>query len=152
MIDTARLARSHAYFIMLFNFVQATSATKTSQPKMYPYLKRLCDLFALYHIEGLMGDFTEDSYLSAAQAGAVRRVIKQLLVEIRPDAVLLVDSFAESDYTLNSDIGRYDGNVYQALWDRAQREPLNKTSVAEGYHKYMHPMIKSGMAKLNAKL
>jgi len=152
LIDTARLARAHAYYILVFNFVQATSQAEKNQPKLYPYLKRLCDLFALFHIESLMGDFTEDSYLSASQAGAVRRVIKQLLAEIRPDAVLLVDSFAESDYTLNSDIGRYDGNVYQALWDRAQREPLNKSQVAEGYHKYQQPLIKSGLAKLKAKL
>ena len=35
--------------------------------------------------------------------------------------------------TIDSALGRYDGNAYQALWERAQQEPLNATEVAEAY-------------------
>ena len=27
----------------------------------------------------------------------------------------------------------YDGRVYEALWDRAQREPLNEKEVTDAY-------------------
>lgn len=39
----------------------------------------------------------------------------QLLRELRPDAVALVDSFGIEDYQLNSCLGRSDGDVYRAL-------------------------------------
>jgi hypothetical protein len=44
---------------------------------------------------------------------------------IRPDAVAVVDSFGFTDETLNSAIGREDGNVYEALFAYAKSSPLN---------------------------
>ena len=69
---------------------------------------------------------------------------------VRRDAVALVDAFDLSDHFLNSALGRKDGmglsacrlqwfsqisrktwpaagNVYEALYDYAQKEPLNQT-------------------------
>jgi len=37
----------------------------------------------------------------------------QVLRELRPDAVGLVDSFAIPDYVLDSSLGRFDGDVYR---------------------------------------
>ena len=51
------------------------------------------------------------------------------LVFSRPDAVPLVDAFDYSDHHLNSALGRYDGNVYQHLFDMAQASPLNRQPV-----------------------
>ena len=53
-----------------------------------------------------------------------------LFAEIRPNAVNLVDAFDYPDELLQSCIGRYDGNVYQALYEYAQNSPLNKTDVS----------------------
>ena len=39
----------------------------------------------------------------------------ELLLELRPDAVALVDGFGFEDYQLDSCLGRSDGNVYHAL-------------------------------------
>ena len=38
----------------------------------------------------------------------------QVLRELRPDAVGLVDSFAIPDYVLDSSLGRFDGDVYRS--------------------------------------
>lgn len=43
-----------------------------------------------------MGDFLEDGYFTACQAELVREGVRALLVEIRPDAVALVDAFNHS--------------------------------------------------------
>lgn len=53
-----------------------------------------------------------------------------LLTKIRPNAVTLVDAFAITDRKLNSTLGRYDGQVYSALYDYAMGSPLNKTKVS----------------------
>ena len=51
--------------------------------------------------------------------------MRDLLVKLAPDAVPLVDAFDWHDRQLKSAIGRYDGNVYEALMDSAQRNPVN---------------------------
>ena len=53
-----------------------------------------------------------------------------LFAEIRPNAVALVDAFDYPDKVLNSCLGRYDGQVYQALWDYCQSSPMNEKDVS----------------------
>ena len=53
--------------------------------------------------------------------------------EIRPDAVPLVDSFGFLDSQLQSTLGRYDGNVYEAIYDEAaNKNPLNNSKEGKG--------------------
>lgn len=59
--------------------------------------------------------------------------IKELLSQLRPNAVALVDAFDVSDKKLNSVLGRYDGNVYEHMFEWARRSPLNSTEVSEGH-------------------
>ena len=47
----------------------------------------------------------------------------------RPDAVSLVDSFGVCDMFLGSALGSYDGNVYERLYDAAQKSAVNKYEV-----------------------
>ena len=44
---------------------------------------------------------------------------------IRPDVIGLTDAFDIPDRTLASTIGRYDGNVYEALYEAAKKSSLN---------------------------
>jgi hypothetical protein len=75
--------------------------------------------------------------------------INQLLAQLRPNIVALVDAFAFTDNQLNSSLGRYDGepvcvhflrvnvdvrsnytgNVYEHMAAWAAKEPLNRTQV-----------------------
>ena len=64
-----------------------------------------------------LADHLEDGYLSGRQAGLVRQQVRTLLGQVRPDAVALVDAWNFPDHVLASAIGRYDGNVYQAMFD-----------------------------------
>ena len=49
--------------------------------------------------------------------------------EIRPHAVKLVDSWAIPDYLLDSALGRWDGRVYERMFEIASQEnPLNDTT------------------------
>jgi len=41
------------------------------------------------------------------------------------EAVQITDAFGLSDFELGSVLGRYDGRVYENLWDEAQRNPIN---------------------------
>lgn len=59
--------------------------------------------------------------------------IKELLCQLRPNAVALVDSFDLHDKKLNSVLGRYDGNVYEHMFEWARNSPLNATEVSQGH-------------------
>ena len=65
-----------------------------------------------------------------------------VLWQIRPNAVALVDAFNYTDHFLGSTLGRYDGNVYPALYAEALKDPLNDTVVPDGYHEFIRPVLK----------
>ena len=67
--------------------------------------------------------------MSSMQLDTVRSRLLQLLADIRPNAVALVDAFDFPDALLCSVLGRYDGRVYENLYNWAANSPLNKTSV-----------------------
>ena len=68
-------------------------------------------------------------YLSTEQLAMAEVRMVELLGQIRPDAVPLVDAFDFTDRSLCSILGRYDGNVYENMYKWAKSSPLNKTEV-----------------------
>jgi acyl-CoA oxidase len=61
--------------------------------------------------------------------GLQSSILELMTVKIRPHAVKLVDAWSVPDFLLNSALGRYDGKVYETLFDMAHRQnPLNKTT------------------------
>lgn len=69
--------------------------------------------------------------LTVPQLAQITQRIKALMAEIRPNAVALVDAFDYRDEMLNSTLGRYDGNVYENMFEWAKSSPLNRTEVKE---------------------
>ncbi|KAJ3743326.1 peroxisomal oxidase [Lentinula detonsa] len=74
----------------------------------------------------------------------LRMTIAQNCLSLAPEAIGLTDSLGFSDWELDSALGVYDGNVYQALWDKAQTEPLNDKEVPDAYGESIKPMLCRG--------
>lgn len=136
LIEMARASRSYAQMILLKNFMEGidketnSSTIGAAEVEVFQQLARLC---ALSWMEKDLGDFLEDGYLTAQQAGWVRSSVLASLDAIRPDAVALVDAWDFSDFRLRSSLGRWDGDVYPALLDVARRDPLNAVEPGPGY-------------------
>jgi len=151
LVEVTRTSNAHCLLIVVGNFYKAIEAIKANTTtnnnngtqSLVPVLERLAALFALYHIEQGLAEFLEDGYMNQAQAQLVRKEVRVLLTELRPDMVPLVDAFGLSDFQLNSAIGGYDGHVYETLYEWAQRSPLNKKKVVSGYEEYLKPIIHS---------
>lgn len=141
LIEIQRASQAHCYTIIAKTFIDKVLAIKKENPKLYPVLKSLCDLFNLYNLEKDIGELTEDGYLSYKQSMMLRNEMKQLLVQVRKNAVPLVDAFNIPDFTLCSALGRYDGNVYQEMYEWSQKEPLNQEIVSSGFIKYINPLM-----------
>jgi acyl-CoA oxidase len=41
------------------------------------------------------------------------------------EAVQITDAFGFTDYELGSVLGRYDGLVYETLWNEVKKDPVN---------------------------
>lgn len=67
--------------------------------------------------------------MSTHQLSLLRNRRVDLLAELRPNAVALVDAFDYPDRLLNSALGRYDGQVYDALYEYAKSSSLNMYQV-----------------------
>lgn len=56
-----------------------------------------------------MGDFLEHGLLDASAGALVRREVRQLCAELRPEAISLTDAWQFTDKFLSSAIGKSDG-------------------------------------------
>ena len=136
-----RAGRAHCMYTILISFNSFVASAKQSYPELVPQLTKLRDLFALYYTERDLGEFLEASQYSPVQAGWIHEQVEAIMREIRPNAVALVDAFNHSDRDLNSALGRYDGNVYEALFEWTKRDPMNKTDVVACYEDTIKPIV-----------
>jgi acyl-CoA oxidase len=68
-------------------------------------LRKLADLFALYHLEKHKGWFLENGFMAGKRARAISGHVTRLCEEVRRDAVSLVDAFGIPDQCLGAPIG-----------------------------------------------
>jgi len=138
--DFIKLNEAHCSYLFLQAFIY--SLQHLTDPSLVKVLSPLCALFAFVKIEEKSGDLLIDGFLSGEQGKLVAKGIKLLLQEIRPNAISLVDSFAFSDFYLNSSLGKYDGRVYEDLFERAKHDPLNTSEVSEAYTLHLSRLLK----------
>lgn len=116
-------------------------------------MQRLFDLMVLQQVSEHGGDWIDTMNSKLLRTCQLR--IEQLLQELRPDAVALVDAFGFSDAELKSTLGRYDGNVYEAIYEQAKRSPLNQSSRMVGWEKFEKHLdldiLREGMRKQHAR-
>ncbi|XP_072737779.1 peroxisomal acyl-coenzyme A oxidase 1 isoform X3 [Ciconia boyciana] len=137
-VDLVRASEAHCHYVIVKLFTAKLS--EISNAAVRAVMTELCLLYALYGISKNTGDFLQAGILTSAQVTQVNQHVKELLGIIRPNAVALVDSFDFHDVHLGSVLGRYDGNVYENMFEWAKKSPLNNTEVHESFHKHLKPM------------
>ncbi|KAI9259026.1 acyl-CoA dehydrogenase/oxidase C-terminal [Phascolomyces articulosus] len=151
LVDVARVCKAHCQLVLVQSFfvrIQQASE-KDLGPEERKVLQSLAYLFALHTMEKDVAEFLVSGYLSAAQSKLLKRQVLDLVALIRPNAVSLVDAFSFPDYFLASALGRYDGNVYEAMTEYVEKEPLNQKVVVDGYEKYIKPFVHRGLQRKN---
>uniref|UniRef100_A0A4W4E8Y7 Acyl-coenzyme A oxidase n=1 Tax=Electrophorus electricus TaxID=8005 RepID=A0A4W4E8Y7_ELEEL len=135
-IELIRASEAHCHYVVVKLF--AAKLTEISDTAVHSALSSLALLYALHGVANNSGDFLQVLTINALSQ--VTQRMKALLAEIRLNAVALVDAFDYHDEMLNSVLGRYDGNVYESMFEWAKRSPLNRTEVHESYNKYLKPL------------
>uniref|UniRef100_UPI00398E9DBA peroxisomal acyl-coenzyme A oxidase 1 isoform X2 n=1 Tax=Pristiophorus japonicus TaxID=55135 RepID=UPI00398E9DBA len=137
-IDLVRASGAHCHYVVVKLF--AAKLSEITDTAIHEVLSTLFLMYALYGISKNSGDFLHAGILNDAQIFQVQQRVKELLAVLRPNAVALVDAFDYPDAVLASVLGRYDGNVYEHLFEWAKRSPLNKTEVHESFYKHLKPL------------
>jgi acyl-CoA oxidase len=129
MVDLHRLAIAHSESILIENFYNAVfegTPKPTIDGTSHVVIKDLFRLFALTTIDSKSTEFILSGALEISKLHDLAPTIQKLLSAIRPHAVPLVDAWSIPDYLLDSALGKQDGDVYNALWQKAHLEnPLN---------------------------
>ncbi|XP_067353702.1 peroxisomal acyl-coenzyme A oxidase 1 isoform X1 [Channa argus] len=137
-IDLVRASDAHCHYVVVKLFTDKLG--EIGDTAVHSVLSTLALLYALHGITENSGDFLQAGLLTVPQVLQISVRIKELLSQLRPNAVPLVDAFDFHDKKLNSVLGRYDGNVYENMFEWARRSPLNATEVHESFHKYLKPL------------
>lgn len=125
---------SHCYYMIISNFISKVKESNNEEIKNI--LSHLLILFACTQFL----DNNWGGYFNKEDLKVIDTKVKAILPFIRQNSVALVDAFGIPDGILRSTIGRYDGNVYEALFDAAQRSSLNQTDPFDGYT-YLKPHL-----------
>jgi acyl-CoA oxidase len=129
MLHLHRLSRAFSESLLVTNFYEAVYAEKPNPPvdeATLGTLQTLFRLFALYTLDISASEFLLSKALTIEMLQHVTPTIQELMAQIRPHAVRLVDAWSVPDYLLESALGSYDGDVYNRLFHKAHKEnPLN---------------------------
>lgn len=128
-LDLVQCSRFHCYFIILRSFINQTLQIDDLHVKNA--MKNLCMFFAFSHIQDHFGDWI--GYFSYDHLLWVKEIVRDLILLLRNDLISFTDAFEFPDNVLNSALGKFDGNVYEALYESAKNSPLNKTDPFAGY-------------------
>ncbi|KAI7559257.1 acyl-CoA oxidase [Hortaea werneckii] len=127
LIQLRKVSHAESQSILVSNFYDALQRSDEDlRPGVRIHLQKLFKLFALYTMEQEARDFLKAQAVSDEDLDQLPETIQILMADIRPHAVNLVDAWKIPDFLLDSALGRYDGKVYEDLFNRAHRlNPLN---------------------------
>lgn len=129
-----RMSVAHCQFMLVKYFYQAVQTDKALQTgDLKSAIEPLFRLFALYTLETEATEFFAAGCLNQATYEEAKKEVLACLAQVRPNAVPLVDAFKFPDFLLQSSLGRYDGEVYKDMIDRAAREPANGKIINSDY-------------------
>ncbi|XP_014790575.1 peroxisomal acyl-coenzyme A oxidase 1 isoform X1 [Octopus bimaculoides] len=126
-------------------FIEAIGQIKEN--RLASVLTDVCKFYCAFNIVENIGDFLQFNLLTVEQVKLLKTAMYNQLSKIRPNAIALVDAFDFSDRFLHSALGRYDGQVYQALYDYAKLAPINSKEVHDSCKEYLLPFLKQQSLK-----
>ncbi|KAJ6711907.1 PEROXISOMAL ACYL-COENZYME A OXIDASE 1.2-RELATED [Salix purpurea] len=147
--DLVEAAVAHCQLIVVSKFIDKLQQDIPGKG-VKQQLQNLYYIYVLNLVHKYLGDFLSTGCITPKQASLANDQLRSLYSQIRPNAIALVDAFNYTDHYLGSVLGRSDGNVYPKLYEEAWKDPLNDSVVPDGYHEYVHPILKQQLR--NARL
>lgn len=134
LVDFYRLSKAHAQYMVVKTNLSTLKKIEQEgkiDKNLLEVLIKLFRLFALHTLEQEGAEFYTSGACSKIQITLARtNTVMNLLKDIRPHAVRLVDAWGFDDWVLDSSLGRADGKVYEDMFYRASElNPLNDITI-----------------------
>jgi acyl-CoA oxidase len=140
-LELCNAVRAHCGLFLLTNFVRAVDKVRHSHPptnfSLFVFVLILCvkvedkplkavlsRLVIMYSLSSILDDPQWNGLLNTAQIRLIKQAVIEVMEQLRPDAVALVDAFDFPDRVLNSAIGRYDGTELSSSDLRREKNSL----------------------------
>jgi acyl-CoA oxidase len=138
-VELVEASRVHTVLYIFHCFDLSINAVRSKQSApLIAVLEKLRSLYALKQIEQSLVHALSSGLLDRRAVNLLHCAVRHLYATLRSDAVALVDSFDIPDFILNSVLGRRDGNIYEAYFDRVKS---TSSAVAPYFDKLIRPMI-----------
>jgi len=137
----AATAHGHA-FLANVAFEQMKLLRKNKVPAdLERVLKQILELYIVDSFLQNVGDIILATGITARQVREVESRYESLLLDLRRNAVAIVDGFDFHDRVLDSTLGCYDGRVYERLMEAARQSPLNEEPVNISFQTHLKPFM-----------
>ncbi|KAK8200961.1 hypothetical protein M8818_006281 [Zalaria obscura] len=134
LVQLHKLSRAFSQSLLVGSFYDALACNDNMSPGLREIMWRLFRLFALSTMDAAAREFSTARAVADHDLDLLPGRVQALMTEIRPHAVNLVDAWSIPDFLLDSALGRYDGRVYEDLFNRAHRlNPLNEVTFNPDY-------------------
>lgn len=144
-IDFMRLCKAHCQAIVVGLYHKFMGGLQDE--RLLPIFKLINDIYVLALLEKEFGEFVVTKCINSQDYETITDKLKELYKKFRSSAVGVCDAFGIPDNLLISALGRYDGNVYEALYNSTKLEPMNETDVTDAYYRHLqfilHPERKA---------
>ena len=135
-------ATLHGHVYLARNAIKQLPQLRNSvNRELYELVEQLVELFVLDTFLRQLGAILKFNSIGGRQLQQLEHRYEQLLGELRPNAVALVDGFDLHDRVLGSTLGCWDGRVYERLMEEARRNPLNQEAVNPSYQTHLKPLL-----------
>ncbi|OWR46895.1 acyl-CoA oxidase [Danaus plexippus plexippus] len=142
-VQLVSAAEAHCRVIILSTFnEEIKEKSKSASPELAVVLNQLLELYTVYWALEKSGDLLQYTCISKEDLEGLRWWYEDILIQLRPNAVGVVDAFDIRDDFLHSTLGAYDGRVYERLMEEALKCPLNADVVNVSFHKYLKPFLR----------
>lgn len=146
-LSCTQLARSHAEYLTLLQLVADLETQTQLSHETHETLLNLTAIYGLWTINRNYGEFIESNALQPHQLAYIRHALPDLYKKIMPQVIGLTDAFEVPESFLNSDLGAYDGNVYERIMESVKNNPLNNEPVVSGYKEFIQPIVEGRVKK-----
>ncbi|KAJ1565491.1 hypothetical protein HK096_002472 [Nowakowskiella sp. JEL0078] len=170
--EVHRICQAHCHFVIVESFfrgigllganslVSEVPNSTSTNPGIREDTKRVLTDVALFYAlstilnPAVLADFLQIGapYLTNTSIKKLKLWMTKSMASIRPNAVALCDSWAFSDFQLQSALGRFDGRVYENMFELVSKEPLNigeNAVVVKGYKETFGRILKGEKVEWN---
>ena len=146
-----QLTRAHCLWFLLSKFKEIViSPSVAASGDCQAVLQRLCAFWACAQVFDA-ASIQWSGLLTHDQILVLSRAVHQLLHQLRPDALALVESFDIPDHVHQSTIGSSDGKPYQALYQSAKASRLNQLPI-DSWYQHLRPNLDLDYLKARSRL